>query len=218
MSELPPTLTCPAGHTFPSAQLTLREGLAVCPVCEGAGWARPRPAWSRGLLANPLFLLAGAALMFLVELISSIGLGVEYEHVRVAGAGWLVAGSSVAVVGAAVVIAGIVRLATVLRSRAWTRSLLAVPLVVVAVGTALLTVADLLDLGLNITFLNASDPGAGWQLTGQVFDILFYAGITGALLWASGLTRRSDPADQPTTPAPATVAEPVGASLPPTAL
>ncbi len=216
MSELPPTLTCPAGHTFPSSQLTLREGLAVCPVCDGARWASPRPTWARGLLANPLVLVAGAVVMLLVEVISGIGLGVEYQDVKVSGAGWLVAGSAVAVVGALVIIAGIVRLAVVLRSKAWRRSLLALPLTVIALGAAILAVSDVVELGLNIAFVTGSDPGAGWQMTSQIFDILFYGGISGALLWAADLTRRANPSEEVATTAPNGSVEPVTAGLPST--
>jgi hypothetical protein len=41
--------------------------------------------------------------------------------------------------------------------------------------------------------VNASQPGAGWQLFGQVFDTLFFAGLAGVLGWTAVLSRRPDP-------------------------
>jgi hypothetical protein len=217
MSQPSQTLTCPAGHTFPREQLTYREGLSVCPICDRVEWAVPRPTWSRRLLAPPLALLVGAAVMFLVEAISGIGIGADYQHIHVSGAGWLVAGSAVAVAGVAVAIVGIIRLATTLRSQRWVRSALAVPLAVIAVGAAILAVGDVVDLGLNIAFVNASDPGAGWQVAAQVFDTLFFAGLAAALFWAAALTRRPDPIEPMSTPNLDATAEPsVSSPLAPT--
>ena len=55
----PSTMTCPGGHTFPAEQLTTRDGLAVCPVCDRIPWAAPQGprTWSRALLTNPRLLL-----------------------------------------------------------------------------------------------------------------------------------------------------------------
>lgn len=193
MTQTIQTLTCPQGHTFPYEQLTLRDGLSVCPICDRMDWAAPRATWSRRLLADPLILLAAAALMFLVEAICGIGIGTAYSNAHVGGAGWLVAGSALSLVGIAVVIAGIVRAAMVVRSARWTRSALAVPFLLIAVGAALVAVGDGLELGLAVAFLNASNPGAGWQLAGQIFDTLFFAGIAGAAAWVATLVQRRDP-------------------------
>src|SRR5579875_93538 len=98
MSQSPQMITCPVGHTFPRDQLTYRDGLSVCPICDQIEWAPPRAAWSRRLLANPLVLLAAAVVMFLIEAISGVGIGADYQHVHVSGASWLIAGSAVAIV------------------------------------------------------------------------------------------------------------------------
>ncbi len=194
MSQSPQMITCPVGHTFPRDQLTYRDGLSVCPICDQIEWAPPRAAWSRRLLANPLVLLAAAVVMFLIEAISGVGIGADYQHVHVSGASWLIAGSAVAIVGAVVIVSGIMRLATVLRSQHWDRNALFGPLVAVTAGIAMFAIADVVELGLNIAFVNAGNPGSGWQLTAQVFDCLFYAGVAGAIGWAAALTRRPDPA------------------------
>lgn len=196
MSQTPPSsLTCPAGHTFPYEQLTTRNGLAVCPICDGMQWetSRTKRLWSRTVLSHPLLLLLGALLMFLVEMISGIGIGVTYQSDHVGGAGWLVAGSSVAVAGICLLAVGVARVIMALRSDSWSRAALSTPLIVVALGLALLTVGDLLELGLNIVFMNVSDSGAGWQLVAQVFDALYFGSIAGVVAWVAFLTRRPDP-------------------------
>jgi hypothetical protein len=193
MTQTIQTLTCPQGHTFPYEQLTLRDGLSVCPICDRMEWASPRATWSRRLLADPLVLLAAAALMFLVEAICGIGIGTTYSNVHVGGAGWLVAGSAVILVGIAVVIVGVVRAVMAVRSARWARSSLAAPFLLIALGAALIAIGDGLELGLAVAFLNASNPGAGWQLASQIFDTLFYAGIAGAAAWLATLVQRRDP-------------------------
>lgn len=195
-------LTCPAGHTFPDGQLTTRGGLYVCPVCDQAPPARTEsaPPWSRTLLANPLLLLLGAIVMFLVEMISGIGIGTTYQDEHVGGAVWLTVGSAVSLLGIVLLGVGIVRIVSALRSRSWSRSMLSVPLLVVASGMAVLALGDALELGLNIAFMNASDPGAGWQLAAQIVDTLFFAGIGGALAWVGLLARRPDPVARPELP------------------
>jgi hypothetical protein len=200
MSQPPQMITCPAGHTFPRDQLTYRDGLSVCPVCDQVEWAIPRPTWSRRLLVNPLVLLAAAVLMFLVEAVSGVGIGADYQRAHVSGAAWLIAGSAVAIVGAAVTISGIIRLATIIGSPHWNRNTLFGPLAVITSGVAMFAIADIVELGLNIAFVNASNPGSGWQITAQVFDSLFYAGMAGAIGWAAALTRRPDPAGRQEAP------------------
>src|SRR5579872_2353008 len=127
MTQTIQTLTCPQGHTFPYEQLTVRDGLSVCPICDRMAWAPPRATWSRRLLSDPLFLLAAAGVMFLVEGISGIGIGAAYSNAHIGGAGWLIAGSTFSVVGIALVIAGLVRSALAVRSGRWTRALLVMP-------------------------------------------------------------------------------------------
>jgi hypothetical protein len=205
MTQTFQTLTCPQGHTFPYEQLTVRDGLSVCPICDRMEWAPPKATWSRRLLSEPLILLAAAAVMFLIEAISGIGVGAAYSNMQIGGSGWLVAGSALSVIGIVLVVAGIVRLAMVVRSTNWTRPMLAAPFVLIAIGAALLTVGDGLDLGLNVAFLNASQPAAGWQLTGQVFDTLFFAGVAGAATWFASLVQRRDPAPAASTSVPAEV-------------
>lgn len=195
---VPSLLTCPAGHAFPYEQLTTRDGLNVCPVCDQAQWtspARARP-WARSSLANPLVLLVAAIVMFLVEMISAIGVGTTYSSQHVGGAGWLIAGSAVGALGICLLGAGMLRAAVSLRSRAWTRSALSVPLLVMAGGAAFLAIGDVLGLGLNLAFLNASNPGSTWQLVGTIFDTLFFGGIAGALTWTGLLVRHPDPAGE----------------------
>jgi hypothetical protein len=72
---------------------------------------------------------------------------------------------------------------------------------VVAVGLGLLTVGDLLELGLNIAFMNASGSGAGWQLVAQVFDSLYFGALAGVVTWVAVLTKRPEPATASTPPA-----------------
>lgn len=198
MTEAPPnSLTCPAGHTFPYEQLTTRDGLAVCPVCDGMQWAPTKIArpWSRALLVNPLLLLVGALLMLFVEMISGIGIGVTYQNQKIGGAAWLTAGSSLSLIGVGLLVVGTVRILMALRSSSWSRATLAVPLLVLAGGAAILALGDVVELGLNIASLNASAPGAAWQMVAQIFDILFFGGIAGALAWIGLLARRSDPVE-----------------------
>jgi hypothetical protein len=194
----PSSLTCPAGHTFPYDQLTTRDGLYVCPVCDRGSWATSgtRRTWSRGLLAGPLILLLAAIVMFLVENVSGIGIGTTYQNERVGGAGWLTAGSAVSLLGILLLAVGIIRIIVSLRSHSWSRSMISVPLLVLAAGAAILALGDAIELGLNIAFLNTSDPGAGWQLAAQIFDTLFFAGLAGALGWTGLLARHPDPAEQ----------------------
>jgi hypothetical protein len=195
MNETTPShLTCPAGHSFPYEQLTTRDGLNVCPVCDRARWTPAQNArpWSRNLLTTPMLLLIGAIVMFLVEMVSSIAVGATYSNDHVGGSGWLVAGSAVSVIGIGLLVTGVARSFIALRSNAWTRSLLSVPLLVLAGGAALLAIGDLLGWGLNIAFLNASNPGATWQLVGTIFDTLFFAGLAGVLAWVGLLVRHPD--------------------------
>lgn len=197
MSQTPPSsLTCPAGHTFPYEQLTTRNGLAVCPICDGMHWETPRleRTWSRRVLTSPLVLLIGAIVMFLVEIVSGIGIGAVYQSDKVAGAGWLVAGSAVSLAGIIVVGLGVARAISALRSSTWTRSLLSTPLLVVAIGLAVLAIGDVVELGLNIAFMNESASGAGWQLVAEIFDTLFFAGLAGVVAWVALLTRRPEAA------------------------
>lgn len=192
----PASMTCPLGHTFPQEQLTVRNGQNVCPVCDQADWAAPKAArpWSRSLLTNPLLVVLLAIVMLLVETISGIGIGTTYQNQHVGGAGWLTAGSAVSVFGIGLLIAGVVRMIVALRSRSWTRALLSAPLILIAAGAAVLAIGDLLELGLNIAFLNASSPGATWQLVGAIFDSLFFGGLAVGLAWVGLVARRSDPA------------------------
>jgi hypothetical protein len=191
----PSTVTCPGGHTFPSEQLTTRDGLAVCPVCDRIPWAPPSAArtWSRVLLANPLLLVIVGIVMFLAETISGIGIGVTYQDQHIGGAAWLTAGSAVSIVGIGLLVVGVIRIIVRLRSVSWSRSTLATPLLLLAAGLAVLTIGDLLELGLNIAFVHMSGIGATWQLVGQVFDVLFFGTIAGALAWVGIIARRPDP-------------------------
>lgn len=196
MTQTTPTfVTCPGGHTFPSEQLTTRDGLAVCPVCDRIPWAAPQGprSWSRALLANPLLLVTAGIVLFFVETISGVALGTIYQNQHVGGAGWLTAGAAVSLVGVALLAGGVVRIVLALRSHTWTRSTLSAPLLVLAAGVAVLALGDFLELGLNIAFLNSSGVGATWQLVGQIFDALFFGAIAGALAWVAILARRSDP-------------------------
>jgi hypothetical protein len=197
MSQTPPSsLTCPAGHTFPYEQLTTRGGLAVCPVCDGMRWDSPHRAklWSRTLLAKPLLLVFGAVVMFLVEMVSGVGIGTTYQNDHVGGAVWLTAGSAVSLLAILFLGFGVIRIIVTLRSESWSRAALSTPLILVAASVALLAVGDLLELGLNIAFLSASGQGAAWQLVAQIFDTLFFASIAGALGWIAVLAKRPDPA------------------------
>lgn len=194
MSQTPPaTLTCPQGHTFPYEQLTIRGGLSVCPVCDQMRWAPPQPTWSRGVLGRPVLLLVGGVAMFLVEAISGIEIGSAYGSQNVSGAGWLVAGETVTLVALVLVAVGLVYLVMALRSTNWSRRLLSAPLLLIAGGAAMVVVGDLLDLGLNVAFVHASAPAAGWQLAGELFDGLFFAALAFATGWAALLLRRPDP-------------------------
>ena len=192
----PSTMTCPGGHTFPAEQLTTRDGLAVCPVCDRIPWAAPQGprTWSRALLTNPLLLVVVGIVMFFVETISAVALGTIYQNQHVGGADWLTAGSAVSLVGVALLAAGVVRIVLSLRSHTWTRATLSAPLLVLAAGMAVLALGDFLELGLNIAFVNSSGVGATWQLVGQIFDALFFGATAGALAWVGILARRPDPA------------------------
>src|SRR5579863_6741364 len=197
MSQAPPSfITCPVGHTFAYEQLTTRDGQAVCPVCDRMPWASPRAGrpWSRRLLTSPLIILLGALVMFFVETVSGVGIGVTYQNQHVGGAGWLIAGSAVGLLGLVVLGLGVARIIVALRSDSWSRALLAVPLLLVAIGLALLAVGDLFELGLNIAFLNASEPGATWELVAQIFDVLLFVGVAAAVAQVGLLARRPDPA------------------------
>jgi hypothetical protein len=138
-------------------------------------------------------LLVGALVMFLVEMVSAIGVGATYANEHVGGAGWLIGGSTVSVVGITLLVVGVVRVLTVLRSSVWVRAQLAVPLFVLAGGVGLLAIGDLVGMGLNIAFLNASNPGATWQLVGTVFDTVFFGGLAGAIGWCGFLVKHPDP-------------------------
>jgi|HubBroStandDraft_1064217.scaffolds.fasta_scaffold31997_4 hypothetical protein len=194
----PSTMTCPSGHTFPAEQLTTRDGLAVCPVCDRMPWAPqgPRP-WSRALLANPLLLVAFGIVMFLVETISGVVLGTIYANQHIGGSDWLTAGSAVSLVGVALLAVGVWRIIVALRSPAWSRASLSAPLLVLAAGLAVLAIGDVVELGLNIAFVNQSGVGATWQLVGQIFDALFFGAIAGAIAWMGMLARRPDSAGEP---------------------
>ena len=191
----PSTMTCPGGHTFPAEQLTTRDGLAVCPVCDRMPWAPqgPKP-WSRALLANPLLLVAAGIVMFFVETISGVALGTIYAGQQVGGADWLTAGSAVSLVGIVLLAVGVWRIIAALRSATWSRASLSAPLLVLAAGLAVLVMGDVVELGLNIAFVNASGVGANWQLVGQIFDALFFGTIAGAFAWVGMLARHPDPA------------------------
>jgi hypothetical protein len=191
----PSTMTCPGGHTFPTEQLTTRDGLAVCPVCDRLPWAPqgPRP-WSRTLLANPLLLVAAGIVMFLVETISGVAIGTIYANQHIGGANWLTAGAAVSLVGVALLAGGVWRIIVALRSHTWSRASLSAPLLVLAAGLAVLAIGDVIELGLNIAFVNSSGIGATWQLVGQIFDVLFFGAIAGAFAWVGMLARRPDPA------------------------
>jgi len=189
---LPQTLTCPAGHTFAYEQLTIRDGLSVCPVCDQTRRASPPATWSRSLLVYPLLLLVATLVMLFVENISGVGLGATYQDQHVSGAGWLTAGSIVSLVGVAVVVSGLLRLATSLRTEGWTRARLSLPFFVMAAGAGLLVVGDLVQLGLNIALVHTSQPGSAWELFGQIFDALFFSGIAGVLAWMGALTKRRE--------------------------
>jgi hypothetical protein len=119
----------------------------------------------------------------------------------------------VAVVGIVVLAVGVIRVITALRSASWSRAALFAPLIVVAMGLGVLSVGDLLELGLNIAFINASGSGAGWQLVAQVFDTLYFGALAGAVTWVAVLTKRPDPATASTPAAvePPSVEPPVGA-------
>jgi hypothetical protein len=198
MTQAPPnSLTCPAGHTFPYEQLTTREGLAVCPVCDGMQWAPTKIArpWSRASLANPLLLFVGALVMLFIEMVSGIGIGVTYQNQNIGGAAWLTAGSSLSLVGVGLLVLGVVRIIMALRSSSWSRATLSVPMLVLAGGAAILALGDVVELGLNIAELNASAPGAAWQMAAQIFDLLFFGGVAGTLTWVGLLARRSDPVE-----------------------
>jgi hypothetical protein len=195
MSQTPGFVTCPLGHAFPEEQLTVRDDQNVCPVCDRTTWAEPRarPPWSRHLLTYPLIVVIAAAVMLLVETISGIAIGTTYDSQHVGGAAWLTAGSAVSVVGIGLLITGVVLVTRAVRSRSWTRSLLSAPLIFIAAGAAVLAIGDLVELGLNISFLNASSPAAVWQLVAGIFDALFFAGLSVALSWVGLLAKRPDP-------------------------
>lgn len=196
MSQTAPgSVTCPLGHTFPQEQLTVRDGQNVCPVCDRTTWATPRarPPWSRHLLRYPLIVVIAAVVMLLVETISGIAIGTTYGNQHIGGAAWLTAGSAVSVVGIGLLITGVVLVIRAVRSRSWTRSLLAAPLLFMAGGAAVLAIGDLVELGLNVSFLNTSSPGADWQLVAGIFDALFFGGLAVALGWVGLLAKRSDP-------------------------
>jgi hypothetical protein len=195
MSQTPGFVTCPLGHTFPEEQLSVRDSQNVCPVCDRTTWAEPRARrpWSRHLLTYPLIVVIAAAVMLLVETISGIAIGTTYDSQHVGGAAWLTAGSAVSVVGIGLLITGVVLVTRAVRSRSWTRSLLSAPLIFMAAGAAVLAIGDLVELGLNISFLNASSPAAVWQLVAGIFDALFFGGLSVALSWVGLLARRPDP-------------------------
>ena len=131
--------------------------------------------------------------MLLVETISGIAIGTTYGNQHIGGAAWLTAGSAVSVVGIGLLITGVVLVIRAVRSRSWTRSLLAAPLLFMAGGAAVLAIGDLVELGLNVSFLNTSSPGADWQLVAGIFDALFFGGLAVALGWVGLLAKRSDP-------------------------
>jgi hypothetical protein len=145
------------------------------------------------LLANPLLLLAGAIVMFFVEMISGIGIGTTYQNQKISGAAWLTAGSALSLLGVGILVVAVVRIVVALRSHAWSRATLSLPLLVLAGGLAILALGDVLELGLNIADLNASAPGAAWQLVAQIFDILFFGGMAAAVGWAGILAKRPNP-------------------------
>jgi|SRR5580658_299690 hypothetical protein len=197
MSQSPPSfVTCPVGHTFAYEQLTTRDGQAVCPVCDRMPWASPRVGrpWSRRLLTSPLIVLLAAIVMFVVETVGGVAIGTTYENEHVGGAGWLISGSAVSLLGLVVLGFGVARIIVALRSDSWSRAVISVPLLVAAGGLALLAVGDLFELGLNIAFVNAAEPAATWQLVAQIFDVLFFVGVASAVAQVGFLARHPDPA------------------------
>jgi hypothetical protein len=140
-----------------------------------------------------LIVVIAAVVSLLVETISGITIGTTYDSQHIGGAAWLTAGSAVSVVGIGLLITGVVLVTLAVRSRSWTRSLLAAPLLFMAGGAAVLAIGDLVELGLNVSFLNTSSPAAVWQLVAGIFDALFFGGLAVALGWVGFLARRSDP-------------------------
>jgi hypothetical protein len=188
-------LTCPAGHRFPREHLTIRNGQFVCPVCDRTPWATTalRRPWSRIQLREPFTILLLAVVMLLAEIVSLMGLAASYSNANVGGSTWLIVGAAISLLGAGTAAAGVATLIRAIRSGAWSRGLLSLPLVVIAIGAAFLAVGDFVSIGFNVAIINSSSPGATWELLGTIFDGLFFGGLAGALIWAARLAQRSDP-------------------------
>lgn len=194
MTTTPPdTVTCPYGHTFPRSQLTVRAGQYVCPVCDSAPWATPRAPreWSRTLLRAPLVLLVVATLLEVGLQVTTVGLGVVYADQNLGGSGWLLVNAALSVVGMAAVVVGVLALLQPLALGGWTRHRLFAPLVVIGAGLALSGVGGLFGIGLNLSLLTISSPGAGWQLAGQVLDALSSLALGGVAIWIAVVLRTS---------------------------
>ncbi|HEY3942448.1 MAG TPA: hypothetical protein VGL60_08185 [Acidimicrobiales bacterium] len=187
-------LTCPMGHRFPRAQLTIRNGQFVCPTCDRTPWATSaRPPWARSSLREPAALVLAAAVMLLAEMVSVIGLAAAYSSANVGGAAWLIGGGAISLIGGAVAVLGAVVLVRAVSSGSWTRERLSPGVLVLGIGGALLAVGDLVSIGFNVSIMNSGSPGSGWELASTVFDALFFAGLAAALVWTSRLVLRPDP-------------------------
>lgn len=197
MPDPPATVTCPYGHSFPSSQLSVRGGQYVCPVCDGAQWASPRPGrvWSRRLLQPPMVLLAIAVLLEVGLQITSIGLGAAYADQNLTGSGWLIVNGILSLVGTAAVLVGVIAIVPPLKAASWTRRRLFVPLMVVGIGLVVTGVGGLFGIGLNVALLNASAPGANWQMAGELLDALSTLALGGVAIWIALVIRAA--ADQP---------------------
>lgn len=189
------TVTCPQGHTFGRAQLTVRDGQFVCPVCEGMHWAPPRlgAPWSAAAMRAPIMVLVVSLVLTFAETVCTLGVGAAYAGDHIGGSNWLVVGSVVTFVGIALSIGGLVRVALELGSRQWRRSSLVAPLAVVAAGQAVVCGGALLAIGLNAAFVSGSTVAAGWQLADQIFSALAAGALAAAIGMAAASLRRPDP-------------------------
>lgn len=196
MPDPPATVTCPYGHSFPSGQLSVRGGQYVCPVCDGAQWASPRPGrvWSRRLLQPPMVLLALGVLLEVGLQITSIGLGAAYADQNLTGSGWLIVNGVLSLVGTAAVLIGVLAIIPPLKVAGWTRRRLVVPLLVVGIGLVVTGIGGLFGIGLNVALLDASAPGATWQMAGEILDALSTIVLGGVAVWiALAIRAAGDP-------------------------
>lgn len=191
--QSPDTVTCPYGHTFPSSQLTVRNGQYVCPVCEGAQWANPRAQrpWSRSLLQPPFLLLAAAIVLEVGLQVTTIGLGAEYANQNLGGSGWLIANGVLSLLGTAAILVGVFALIPPVRAGEWLRRRLFLPLFLIGLGLVVSGIGGLFGIGLNLALLDVSSPGAGWQLAGQLLDALSSLALGGVGIWVAVLVRSS---------------------------